>query len=186
MNEQWEYFPFQAEESVGTVVYNHGLSASINELPIHQSVRFKLKFKSPNAEGLPDAAESKTAELLETRIESELAERSGIYTGRVTFEGRRLFYSYVQADEASIATLVASLGKEFKCNLEYDVRDDPDDVLSTLPPDGRVTMDLSVTTEPDDFVFRKGDDVHKNYSATEKWLRRFVVFCRTSGGFSVL
>jgi hypothetical protein len=60
------------------------------------------------------------------------------------------------------------------------------DVLSTLPPSGRVTLDLSVTTEPDDFVFHKGDDVHKNYSATEKWLRRFVVFCRTSGGFSVL
>ena len=126
MNEQWEYFPFQAEESVGTVVYNHELSASINELPIHQSVRFKLKFKSPNAEGLPDAAESKTAELLETKIESELAERSGVYTGRVTFEGRRLFYSYVDSDEKSIATLVTSLGNEFDCNLEYDVRDDPE------------------------------------------------------------
>ena len=59
-------------------------------------------------------------------------------------------------------------------------------VLSTLPPDGRVTLDLSVTTEPDDFTFHRGDDMHKNYSATEKWLRKFVSFCRISGGFSVL
>jgi len=97
MNEQWEYFPFQSGESVGTVVFNHGLSASIDEFPIHQSVRFKLNFKSPSTEGLPGAAESKIAELLETRIEAELAERSGLYTGRITFEGQRLFYSYVDS-----------------------------------------------------------------------------------------
>ena len=60
------------------------------------------------------------------------------------------------------------------------------DVLPTLPADGRVKLDLSVTTEPDDFKFHKGSDVHKNYSATEKWLREFVSFCRNSGGVSVL
>jgi hypothetical protein len=58
-------------------------------------------------------------------------------------------------------------------------------ILSTMPPDGRVTLDLSVTTEPDDFKVHQGKDIHKNYSATEKWLRTFIVFCRVSGGFSV-
>jgi len=58
-------------------------------------------------------------------------------------------------------------------------------ILATLPSVGRVTLDLSVTTEPDDFKVHKGEDVHKNYSATEKWLRQFVSFCRASGGFSI-
>ena len=58
-------------------------------------------------------------------------------------------------------------------------------ILSTLPPEGRVTLDLSVTTEPDDFKVHQGEDVHKNYSATEKWLRQFVSFCKVSQGFTV-
>jgi hypothetical protein len=60
------------------------------------------------------------------------------------------------------------------------------DVLAKLPEAGRVLLDLSVTTEPDDYTFHKGDEFPKNYSATAEWLRKFVAFCRSSGGFSVL
>ena len=60
------------------------------------------------------------------------------------------------------------------------------DILATLPDEGRIQLDLSVTTNPDDFEFYRGDDVAKNYSATGKWLREFVAFCRSSGGFAVL
>ena len=87
MSEHWEYFPCQMGEGVGTVVYDHGLSETIDDLPINQSVRFDLRFKSPNDAGLPDEAESEMAELLESRLEAELEKRSGIYSGRITYEG---------------------------------------------------------------------------------------------------
>jgi len=59
------------------------------------------------------------------------------------------------------------------------------DVLAKMPQDGRVLLDLSVTTEPDDGTLYKGDESAKNYSATAGWLRQFVAFCRASGGFSL-
>lgn len=59
-------------------------------------------------------------------------------------------------------------------------------ILSRLSEHGRLKLDMSVTTEPDDFVFYTGVDVQKNYSATVWWLRQFKIFCRNSGGFSVV
>jgi hypothetical protein len=55
-----------------------------------------------------------------------------------------------------------------------------DDYLTGLPGDGRVMLDGSVTTEPDDGTFHR-DDLAKNYSATASWLTEFRDFCRAAG-----
>ncbi len=60
------------------------------------------------------------------------------------------------------------------------------DVLPSLPDDGRVLLDSSVTTEPDDGTFYHDDEVEKNYSASRKWLLKFAEFCQLSDGFSVI
>jgi hypothetical protein len=52
-----------------------------------------------------------------------------------------------------------------------------DGYLPTLPADGRVRLDGSVTTEPDDGTFHRVD-LDLNYSATAGWLARFRDFCR--------
>jgi len=58
-------------------------------------------------------------------------------------------------------------------------------ILVKLQKGERVCLDLSVTLEPDDFVFHKDADAHKNYSATAEWLKQFAVFCSECRGFEV-
>ncbi len=57
-------------------------------------------------------------------------------------------------------------------------------VLPDLPPESRVLLDGTVTTEPDDGTFyRDNADSHLNYSATRSWLEEFAEFCESCGGF---
>jgi hypothetical protein len=59
-------------------------------------------------------------------------------------------------------------------------------VLPGLRPGQRVLLDLTVTDAPDDGTFyREPGEQHKNYSATERWLRRFADFCKECHGFRV-
>jgi hypothetical protein len=59
-------------------------------------------------------------------------------------------------------------------------------VLNPLPSNARIKLDLSVTTEPDDFQMHYGEDADLNYSATIDWLRNFSEFCKNCDGFEVL
>ena len=59
------------------------------------------------------------------------------------------------------------------------------EVLDGFPPGGRVLLDLSVTTQPDDGKIYLGEEAYKNYGAYEFEVREFVKFCRESGGFEV-
>ena len=58
-------------------------------------------------------------------------------------------------------------------------------ILSHLSDEGRVKLDLSVTTEPDDGTMYYGDDAERNYGANRTWLRKFAHFCLTCSGFEV-
>jgi hypothetical protein len=59
-----------------------------------------------------------------------------------------------------------------------------DGYLARLGAGDRVTLDGSVTMEPDSGEFHR-DDLARNYSATFAWLVQFRDFCRSSGGFQV-
>jgi hypothetical protein len=60
-----------------------------------------------------------------------------------------------------------------------------DGYLGAVPLDGRVLVDGSVTSEPDDFQLHR-DDLARNYSATAAWLRELRDFCRgAEEGFTV-
>lgn len=60
-------------------------------------------------------------------------------------------------------------------------------ILDRMPMEGRVELDLSVTTEPDDGTFyREEDEVENNYSVPAIWLEKFVAFCHDSDGFRVI
>ena len=60
------------------------------------------------------------------------------------------------------------------------------DLLSEVPHNGRIKLDLTVTTEPDDGKMHYGEDADENYSATREWLQRFAGFCLGCRGFKVM
>jgi len=56
--------------------------------------------------------------------------------------------------------------------------------LRRLPDGHRLLIDGNTTEQPDDGTLHKVD-VELNYSTNADVLRRFAVFCSTSGGFEV-
>jgi len=59
-------------------------------------------------------------------------------------------------------------------------------ILPSLPQTGRILLDGSVTTAPDDGTFyRSPEDSHKNYGAMRSWLEKFASFCETCDGFEL-
>ncbi len=59
-------------------------------------------------------------------------------------------------------------------------------ILPNLTDDQRILLDLTSTTEPNDRKFHQGNDWHKNYATSKKWLEQFSEFCLTCEGFSIL
>lgn len=59
-------------------------------------------------------------------------------------------------------------------------------ILPDLTDEQRILLDLTSTIEPNDSEFHQGEDSHKNYSTSRKWLEKFSEFCLTCDGFSVL
>ena len=59
-----------------------------------------------------------------------------------------------------------------------------EDILNEMPIGNRISLDLELISEPDDFEFHR-DDLSKNYSATYDWLREFSDFCLKCNGFNV-
>lgn len=59
-----------------------------------------------------------------------------------------------------------------------------EDILNEMPKGDRISLDLELISEPDDFEFHR-DDLSKNYSATYDWLQKFSEFCLKCNGFNV-
>ncbi|MEV0614604.1 hypothetical protein AB0I81_14845 [Nonomuraea sp. NPDC050404] len=58
-------------------------------------------------------------------------------------------------------------------------------LTTSVPAEGRVLLNGSVTTEPDTYEFHR-DDLARNYSVSAEWLARFRDFCRNAtNGFTV-
>ncbi len=60
------------------------------------------------------------------------------------------------------------------------------EVLPRIPDGGRVLLDLSVTTDPDDGTMHYGEALEENYSAQRSWLIKFTEFCERCSGFEVI
>jgi hypothetical protein len=64
-----------------------------------------------------------------------------------------------------------------------------DRLVKSMAPQDRLLLDGSVTDEPKDYsrpVSEWDEETWDHYSASYEWLRRFAVFCRSSGGFEVV
>jgi hypothetical protein len=58
--------------------------------------------------------------------------------------------------------------------------------LAQLTRHHRLLIDGQTTQEPDTFELFRGEEWHRNYSASCDWLERFRAFCSRSGGFDIL
>jgi hypothetical protein len=89
-------------DSVAFVLYDHGIRGEIDSFPINNLIKFKLQFKTPNENGLPTGEENEVSDHIDDDIGSFVEEHGGIFVGRITVDGARYFYCYVQAPKEII------------------------------------------------------------------------------------
>ncbi len=149
MSDHWEFFPCQMGENRAFIFYDHGIRNRINQLDLPVSARISVPFRSPREDGLPTDEEYDALTALEDELAQEFVKLGGVYVGRVSVDGGRYFYAYVDANAAQIDALAAKLTVTTGYPAKATVSDDPEKSTywNTLYPtkdDWRLIQDLKV------------------------------------------
>lgn len=149
-------------ENKAFIFYDHGLRDRINELDLRVSARISVPFQAPREDGLPTDDEFDALTRLEDELAQEFGKLGGVYVGRVSVDGARHFYAYVDATAAQMDALAAKLTVITGYPAKASVSDDPDKsaywhTLYPTPDDWRLIQDLKVIEKLQD----EGDPLDK-------------------------
>ena len=123
----WEVYPCQFEDGVtAIVVYDHGISEQFDEIKVNQFVGVRVDLKSPEEDGLASESEDEVLEELEEAIANAVYDQGGVYVGRITYEGQRHFYNYLDATAVEIEELLGELKAQCEYELEFVLETDPE------------------------------------------------------------
>lgn len=126
MSDHWEYFPCEMGEHTAFVFYDHGIRSKISDLDLPVLARIIAPLRNPRDDGLPREQEYDALARLEDHLIAEMRRMDGAYVGRVSIDGARHFYSYVNAGSVRIETMAKRLAAKTGYPVAVDVSDDPD------------------------------------------------------------
>ncbi len=109
MSDHWEFFPCQMGEHKASVFYNHSIRDRINELDLSVCARISVPLRDPRDDGLPCDDEIESLSGFEDSFVDEIERMGGVYVGRISLNGARHFYAYMDASPAQIDALAAKL-----------------------------------------------------------------------------
>lgn len=123
----WEVYPCQFEDGVtAIVVYDHGASEELEDFQVNQFVGVRIELKSPEEDGLASESEDDVLDDLEEAIANAIFDRGGVYVGRITYEGQRHFYNYLDATAVEVEEILVGLKEQFGYELEFVLETDPE------------------------------------------------------------
>ena len=149
MSDHWEFFPCQMGENKAFIFYDHGIKDRINEMDLPVSARISVPFRAPREDGLPTDDEFDALTTLEDELAREIAKLGGAYVGRISVDGERYFYTYVDATAAQMDALAAKLTVTTGYPAKAAVTEDPEkgaywNSLYPTRDDWRLIQDLRV------------------------------------------
>ena len=124
MTHQWEVFPCQLGDHQAFISYDHGLRADIDGLAPGSLLKVKATLNAPREDGLPNSSEFPALTELEEMLAAQFAMHGGVFVGRVTVASLRVFYFYIDIDDAVARDLVARIGADSGYELRYTLRPD--------------------------------------------------------------
>lgn len=172
MSDNWEYYPCQMGEHTAFVFYDHGLSDTIEELSLPELTRVWLTFKETNEAGLPTGDSFEELSAFEDDLTKAIEETSAVYVGRVTVNGKRVFYCYSESGDEALQPALQAIAARFGFAVEFEVAFDPDkegywQTLFPSPDDMQVMQDLKLL----DVLANHGDD-----GTTERLVEHWAYF----------
>jgi len=159
MSDHWEFYPCRMGESTAVISYDHGIGDTIDDLAIDTVLKVRIRFAHPD-DGLPSREDLPVLSELEEALREFVEAQGGAYVGRITLEGWRYLYSYVQVDERIVQPFLAALADAKGYDVEFALEQDADKAaywkdLRPSATDWRVIMDMRVI----DTLIEHGDDL---------------------------
>ena len=148
-SDHWEHYLATIGDHQGSIVYDEGISARINDIALPNSIMIRLTFKDVYDNGLPTQQEFERISPLEEIIETTIFEHGGQFLGRVTYGGARYMLGLApdpsDALEGSIQAECASIDYQADITVEPDPNKDIYwTQLYPTPDDRQVISDLKV------------------------------------------
>ena len=124
--EEWQSWDVMIDDQTPAVILCNTSISDLIDTITDQFVMFGLKLQSPDDNGLATDQEQKFCEAIEAEITTFVGEHNGAAVGEITSAGVRQFYTYNEATESQLGEFLLRVEKEFSCNLNCDIEQDPD------------------------------------------------------------
>jgi hypothetical protein len=183
MTEEWITYPCQIGDGPASVFFDHGarerfprpgVAAAENRPPPAPTTlaQIDVAMRTPLDNGLSSSEESEALFAFEDDLEAIVQRLGAVTAGRITHAGRRCFYVYAAADEATWRAHLQALGARHGYAADLELAPDPEygaywRMLYPSPYDWQVIADLRTLEQ-----FRnRGDDL-----ATERRIEHWAYF----------
>lgn len=177
----WYTFPATMGESQAWITYNHGYAEVAEADPRHTALRIKLSIKNPNGYGMPTNEEFAQLSAVDEELDKRLSDAGGVYVGRVTVDGNRFFYFYLDLEEKKAAEIINDVSIKSSYQIQHIFENDIKkkyywNELYPTDADWQVIQDLKVLdslSENGDIKERQREVMHWAYFPNELSCNQF-------------
>lgn len=154
----------------GSVVFDDGLSETVNKLSLSHAVKVKITLREHNGDGLPTNAEAERLDPLSRAIETHITDLGGVYLGRATYNEMRWELFLVNAPPDDLEKQISEIATHADYEASSIIEPDPDKhaYWGDLYPDAdsrRVMNDMLVLSS----LEKHGDD-HTADRPVDHWI----------------
>ncbi len=122
----WYTFPAAMGEDQAWLSFNHGYAEVAKADKRNKHLRIRVAFKTPTKYGMPTNDEFPALSVLDEKLDDAITKIGGVYVGRITVDGHRYLYYYLDASEEKAKKIVARIADSSTYKLEYLWESDPD------------------------------------------------------------
>jgi hypothetical protein len=113
MSDEWKIYPCQMGPDRAWIMFDFGISKTINTVAPPQILRIRIAFKHPREDGMPTNEEFPELAAVDEGVKAMVHANGGLYVGRITVAGQRHFYIYTPEDDGAWKPRLATLAKRF-------------------------------------------------------------------------
>ena len=166
MSGNWNFYFCDMGGHTASIYFDDGLSDGVDALPLTHALRVRAPLKEMR-NGLTTDAEAERLFEVEDLIVSELDALGGIFVGRITSNGRRIFNALIPEQHQALSERLATIGQKTGYDLAVAIEADPEKRVywQDLYPnedDRRVMLDMRVLEH-----LREHGDIHDTERAID-------------------
>jgi hypothetical protein len=124
MSDDWRMYPCQMGPDRAWVMFDFGISKTINAVAPAQLLRIRIAFKQPREDGMPTREEFQQLCAIDEDVTALAQGNGALYVGRITVAGHRHFYVYTPEDETAWEPRLADLRERHRYEVASYVETD--------------------------------------------------------------